>query len=183
MPDPSTTPWQLFAVNLDGSGRTQLTHEPAGVGPYAHFEWSADASRIAYVPNTPQSPLIVADLGLVGGELAVVGQTSVPVPAGQRYILDVAWANTRDQIVLAASTPVAQGGNNDLWLVDLVSPSSPLRLTSTADDERMPTFSRDDSRICFWNYGSAGGTYSIPAAGGSRTLVNSKAQNAYYRRR
>ena len=179
-PASSTVP-QLFVVNLDGSGRTQLTAEPAGVMPTCSYEWSGDATRIAYATrDSMYSPLVVADLGVSAGQLAIVGQTLVPQPPGQAGTWAIGWANTADQLVLAAQRPMAEGANQNLWRIDLWDPQNPVRLTDTANQEMVPTFSGDDSRVLFWNY--TGGTWTLTANGGTEVLVNVKAQTPYHRR-
>lgn len=180
-PGPDGSPWQLFAVNLDGSGRTQLTNATfSGVRGPASYEWSRDATRVAYLAY---GGLFVADLGLVGGQLALTSVSTPPVPLPWANINGVAWANTGNGLVLAVGNP-AHGLNHDLWIVDLANPSTPLQITNTADDEMLPTFSRDDSRVYFWSYSAAGGTHTVPSSGaGTRTTIHTKAQSPYHRRR
>ena len=180
-PDPRSVPWQLFVVNLDGTGRTQLTNQSGlHLRSPASYEWSSDAGRIVYLAD--DGPVIVT-LGLSNGQLVITEQTLVPPPVEPNRLVSVGWANSSDQLVLTGQNP-AHGLNRDLWLVDPSFPLTALQITNTADDEALPTFSADDSRIYFWNYSSAApGTYSIPADGsGSRVLINAKAQNPYHRR-
>lgn len=176
-PAPGTTQRQLFAVNLDGSGRTQLT---SGTnlhlnGPAA-WEWSADATRIAYL--TESGPA-VAMLSVVGGQLAITSQSLLAVSAPHSRIVEIGWANAVDTLVVTIQDS-AWGLNRDLWLLDPAGVFLPVRVTNTSDDEMLPTFAANDTALVFGR--AAGGTCVQVISSGARALANSKAQSPYHRR-
>jgi Tol biopolymer transport system component len=139
--------WELWVVNTDGTARQRLTYTPGR--NLTSPEWSADATRIVVKSF---EGLIVFQLGVVSGQLAIVGEMSVTdVPGSPLHGVPLAfpaWANTLDLLVVSAVTPDSFG-NPDLWLIDPAAPEVPVRLTHTPLGERWATFSPDDTVIVF----------------------------------
>lgn len=171
-------PYDLFVVNLDGSGRTQLTNDTL---VESSPEWSPDATRIVFV----RTSMVLGQLGLVGGQLAISGTQDLtnvagsPLQAGTTLAF-CGWANTGDTLLVSAVTPDSNG-HFDLWSLTLQNPAQPLRLCNTAQaNERWATFSADDSRIFF--HGSKG-VMRMNDNGSGVTLVNRYGVRPNHRRR
>lgn len=165
--------FQLFTVNLDGTGRTQLTNTP-GVGMTDTFDWAPDATRVAYV--THADDLVVANLADVEGSLTIATQTTV---ASLWQCSGLAWSNSGN--VLAVTRAPGGAGDQHIWLLDLANPQASLvQLTTMSSYQIVPTFSSDDRRVFFR---ASGATWVVNTDGTSvPTKVTSKATFAHYRR-
>ena len=146
----------LFLVDVDGSGRVQLTntrglHE---LDP----TWSPLATRLAAqvfdLVNDPlgESPDIIQyDLGLTpGNKVTIVSATNLTAagPLSTGFVKSPGWAKTQDKI--AVQGRLAGEDFSDIWVIDLVDAANPVNLTRTpARSERDPSWSPDDSRIVF----------------------------------
>jgi Tol biopolymer transport system component len=148
---------EVFLVNLDGTGRLNLTNtrELDERSP----TWAPSAARLAAAPDkyTSQEPgveggIVVYDLGVgAGGTVTIVGQTNVTAvgPLSSAYsVFRPAWAKTHDKIAVV----LFQTGSSlrDIWVIDLATPASPTNITQTASvSENSPSWSPDDSRIAY----------------------------------
>ncbi len=154
---PDGSNWELYLMNLDGSGVVQLTNTPTlnEVVP----SWSPNANRLAAQAYALTASalgnydIVVYDLGLGAGGITVVGSTNLTdeagVPGGALnpcHVYWPAWAKTRDQLALSGRC----GNQQDIWVIDLLNPAGPANLTQTPDGaETFPSWSPDDSRIVF----------------------------------
>jgi len=174
-------PRNLFVVNLDGTGRLQLTND---VADESYAEWSYDATRIVFVKGTMQ----VAQLGLVNGQLAIASTTSISDLPGSPLLAATSlafcgWANTGNVLLVSAVTPDS-GGRFDLWMLSLPNPGQPVRLTNTTRyDERWATFSPDDSRIYYHHNSNKTGIMVMNSNGSGATVVNRNGWRPNHRRR
>lgn len=180
---PAPAEFQLYVINIDGTGRQQLTADPAGVAPANEVEWSPDATRIVFRERT--GSLQVGQLAVVGGQLALSSRINLidgpghPLAQATR-LSGVGWANTADVVVVSAET-ADSGGRLDLWLLPLSSLGTAVRLTATTGaDERNATFSPDDTRIYYHH--SSNGTQVMRSDGVVLGVVNRAASTPYHRR-
>jgi Tol biopolymer transport system component len=129
---------ELFIVSLDGTDKTRLTVNTE----YEEFaSWSPDAGKL--VVN-----LIEPDGDRYGIYDLATGVYTLHQHAGPllgRRMTTPEWAQTQaDKIVWAGIS------SGDIWVVDLDTPASPLRLTDTGKiTEGSPGWSPDDSKIVF----------------------------------
>lgn len=156
----------VFVVNLDGTGRLNLTNSP---GAY-EFDaaWAGDGTRLVV---TRELELVVLQLGLVGGSVAVVGET--PLLATSAYPLAFpCWASTSDRVAFSALV----SGRFRIHTLDTANPSSvPALLTpGSTGDERWATYSPDDSRLAFHRSGTNGGIFVINSNGTGQIRINAK---------
>lgn len=139
----------VYVVGIDGTGLQRLLTTPARTEQYP--AWSAAGDMISV--DTGLGGIVILDLGLdAAGQLVVESEAPVTeVPGSPLEGSDAtfsAWAH--DQPWIAVTTITADSrGNPDLWLVDLRSPTTPLRLTNTRGAERWPGFSPDDASLVF----------------------------------
>ncbi len=169
---------QLYSVNIDGSGRQQLTFEPAGIGRYGVgdicFEWSSDGSQVMYQVD---DQLVIGDLADVGGTLFIAQRTVAAVlPSGGSF---GAWSNDGSRAAFHMYLP---GGSNHIWLLDLTQPQLlPVQLTYTSNGyEVIPTFSDDDQQVFFSLWNSTGVMNTDGT--GIPTKISGKMRNATFRR-
>jgi len=143
----------IFLVNTDGSGKIQLTHTPDL--HESDRTWNPTATRLAVIRGsyTVTEQVWILDLGLdandqivVSNETCITCDPAHPLHDTEKEDLD--WAKTdHDLIVLSAKWT---GIPRDLWILDLLNPGAPIRVTDTPDDgEWEPTWSSDDSEIAF----------------------------------
>ena len=169
----------IFIVNLDGSGLTQLTNTQ----DIKEWEvcWSPMADRIAvraynYVINNGLGNLPVYAVNYGPGGFTATLLIDLMQVAGSPLKGDFsspAWANTQDKIAVSARlTPGA--GYYKIWVIDLADPANPVDLTPTPNTlSWRPSWSPDDSRIVFLqNYsGSAFGVWVINSDGSGATEI------------
>ncbi len=150
--EPDGTPegdhYDLFLVNIDGTGRVNLTNTPTlhELSP----TWSP-AGRLAADAGVTGG-ILVYNLGLTGqGEVTISGQTNItdtgPLSAAYR-VFRPAWSKTPDKIAVV----VFETGQSfrDIWVIDLGNPGTPSNVTLSPDvSENMPSWSPDDLQIAF----------------------------------
>jgi len=140
----------IFLVNLDGTGRINLTNTPDLEEHSA--TWDPTGTRLAIARTRRQ--VWVLTLGLdAGGEMTVVDEwhvtetMSMPLLTGGKR--DIQWARTQDKLVLGSDLD-GNPENHDLFIIDLLDPANPTQITFTEDIcEKRPTWSSDDSEIAF----------------------------------
>jgi len=166
----------IFIVNLDGSGLTQLTNTQ-DVKEW-DVTWSPTADRIAvnaynYVINNGLGnlPVYTVNYDAATGFTAkfLIDLMAVPGSPLKGDFSDPAWAKTEDKIAVGA--PLTPGaGYYKIWVIDLNDPANPVDLTPTPNTfSWRPSWSPDDSRIVFLqNYSrSAFGVWVINSDDGS----------------
>jgi hypothetical protein len=162
----------IFIVNLDGSGLTQLTNTQ----DVKEWEvcWSPMADRIAvraynYVINNGVGnlPVYAVSYDAATGFTAKVLIDLMAVPGSplKGDFSDAAWANTQDKI--AVSAPLTPGaGYYKIWVIDLEDAANPVDLTPTPNTfSWRPSWSPEDSQIVYLSSGD--GVWVINSADGS----------------
>ena len=146
----------IFLVNLDGTGRVNLTNTRELTE--GHPTWSPSATRLAAQPVRYSGTdvgvkvgILVYDLGVVGGSVTITGQTNVTAagPLSSAYtVFRPAWAKTQDKLAVV----VFETGSSlrDIWVIDLAVPANPTNITRTPSvSENMPSWSPNDTRIAY----------------------------------
>jgi dipeptidyl aminopeptidase/acylaminoacyl peptidase len=138
----TTDVFDLYLVNVDGSGLTRLTTGLKVMSP----TWSPDAERIAVKVAYPQR-ILVHDIGRVSGQLAITSTTDIttngPLDGNDIYVPD--WARTQDLIAVISQE---KGVNpNELWIIPLANPSGAYRVVEQAGQTL--SWSPDDSEILY----------------------------------
>ena len=132
--------WEVYVMNVDGSGQTRLTDNPAEEWLPA---WSPDGSRIAFVSNRDGDwGLYVMNIkdalqGTDGGEPGTLARN----PAGD---WDPTWSP--DGARIAFSSP--REGNWEIFVMNLDG-SGQANLTGHPANDWLPTWSPDGSHIAF----------------------------------
>lgn len=141
--------YDLFAVNLDGTGLVNLTNT-SDIGEF-NPSWNRWATRVACTGN---SELLIYDIGFVGGTLTATSQTNLSAVSSLHSTHRPDWARTSDRIVVVG-IPIDAQLTNELWIVDVANPANPVMITNTDDQmENMPTWSPDDSQIAYRRLGT-----------------------------
>lgn len=173
----------IFLVNLDGTGLVNVTNTPDA----SEFDpaWSPEADRLA-VDLAISGPwdVLVCDLGLVNGRLAVTGTLNLlsdtDVPGGPLNDPDVAdvvlrsWAKTQDLLVVQVYSATLNGSDQaDLWVIDLADPADPVNITNSPGrgEERGASFSPDDSAIAYYSRDNPRGIHVMPLDGSEASTV------------
>jgi Tol biopolymer transport system component len=131
--------YEIFTVNPDGSGLTQLTSTPDNV--MAH--WSADGARIVFASDrdTPADADGNSEIWIMNADGSGQNQityTTLPIENGFP-----AFSPDGSKIVFSREDP---GGEN-IWVMN-VDGSNPQPLTNTGKDTA-PVWSPDGSKIAF----------------------------------
>lgn len=152
----------IFVVNRDGTGLTQITHDPNLDDQPA---WSPDGTRIAFRSYRTGRDGDIWVMDVDGGN--PVNLTPDPLP-GVWDERRPAWSPDGSRIVFASNA----AGNVDLWTMG-PDGSNPLRLTSTMDLDTEPVWSPDGTTIAFRrsSTGSGSDLCLVPATGGETTLL------------
>jgi Tol biopolymer transport system component len=156
----------IFIVNLDGTGLTQLTNT-SSLNEW-DVCWSPTADRIAvqaynYAVNNGLAELDVYSVTYGTGAFTATFLTNLMGVPGSPLTGDFgdpAWAKTQDKIAVAAAVP-AGTGYYKIWVIDLADPANPTDITPFPNTfNQSPTWAPDDSKIAYLgNYLS--GPYSI----------------------
>jgi Tol biopolymer transport system component len=147
---PTGSAWDVFAMNPDGSGRTQVTDDG---GFAAAPSWSPGGTRIVYAsdegdPNRPECEMDVTcrrDLYAIGAD--GTGQTRLTTDPANDWQPD--WGPD-GRIVFVSDRPTVPDSfvfGGDLYLMN-EDGSALTRLTST-EGESQPRWSPDGSMIAF----------------------------------
>jgi len=147
----------IWAVNGDGTGLTQLTETPAP-GYDANPTWSSDG-RIAFVSDRSGLPQVyVMDAG---------GVTEIQITFDPCFHADPAWHPTENRILFAQLCPGSPSG----W--DLVSmtpvPGFASLVVATGDNELQPGWSPMGDGIVFTRYPAGGGDKQLFTAANDGT--------------
>jgi Tol biopolymer transport system component len=157
---------EIFVVNPDGSGVTDLTNDPADDRAPC---WSGDGAKIVFERDAGDG----FDIWVMNADGS--GQAQLTSDAGDERA--PCWSPDGTKIVF--ERPI-QGGK-DLWIMD-ASGANPTPLTS-GENDGAATWSPDGATIAFQRQLSSGGSFDIwrvPATGGLPTnLTNTATQNDF----
>jgi Tol biopolymer transport system component len=148
---------QIFTVNPDGSGLTQLTFDGSNGFP----GWSADGKKIVFQSNriTPTDTDGWWEIWVMNADGSGQTQiTSTPVSIENMY---PAFSPDGSKIVFVSNRPPST--TSDIWVMN-VDGSNPHQLTSTSDYEIYPVWSPDGTKIAFQRSGKI---FVMNAADGS----------------
>jgi len=147
----------LFLVNLDGSGLTNLTRT-CSTTQYSQYwpTWDSTATRLGIqvypcvVNGGCTSHLYVYNLGLVNGVVGITGSTDLTASGGTMgglWVFAPEWARTKDEIVFQGH-PISNFNDSAIWIVSLANPANPVELTATFNTGTgWPSWAPDDSKI------------------------------------
>lgn len=151
-------PSDLYLMNLDGSGITNITNTP-GEDEFCP-SWDPTAGRIvalvAHLDAEDSWDIVVYDVAY--SDLDGDGTFSFSATASMNLTesgplkganLDgPSWAKTGNKILVSALLPGESGWS--LWKIDLTNPADPERLSQDINANPFsPSFSEDDSRIVY----------------------------------
>jgi dipeptidyl aminopeptidase/acylaminoacyl peptidase len=141
----------LYVVNLDGSGLTNLTDSST---TERWPTWSPDADAIALLQQNPKT-VVVHSLGVDGTSLEITSSVDLTAsgPLAGANLNMPAWAKTQDQIAVYAGAADA----GDLWIIPVASPADAYLALSgdTSSAASTPSWSPDDSQILYGSFDAA----------------------------
>lgn len=161
----------IYVVNPDGTGKVQLTNTPDVWELYP--VWLSDG-RLAFDRWDIGHELVVCELGLVDGQIAIVSET-VADATGDHSELGAA----QTQATLAFNRVV--GSNARVLLLDALG-NMRLLTAGTTGDERRASFSPSDAKLSFWRGGRKGGIFTINADGTGERKISSKGYEPRWKR-
>jgi Tol biopolymer transport system component len=141
----SSYPGDLYVVNLDGTGLTNLTNSTG------HSEsapsWSPDADRIVVQQGQSDPYIVVHELDVVDGSLAIVASTNLTDagPLAGAGVGGATWAKTQD---LLSVSRVGPGGDYEIWIIPVSSPTTAY-VAFDGEWAVAMSWSPDDSQILF----------------------------------
>lgn len=134
-PDPQSDHADIWLMDLDGSHKRNLTHEPESDNWSP--AWSPDGSRIAFASTRDGGTLSLWTMAADGSDLRRVTEGHGEYPD---------WSPDGRWLVYAA--PPGSAGTYDLWIV-AAEGGEPRQLTSTPGTEFVPAWSPDGSSIAY----------------------------------
>lgn len=150
----------IWTMNADGSGRSQLTVDPAGdVNP----NWSPDGTRIAFQSNRGGS----ADIYVMKAD----GTGVVRLTTSDAGDFAPVWSPDGKQIAFASNA----AGSSDIYVMN-ADDTSITQLTDTTAVDRSPSWSPDGRRIVFaCNEADNWEIWTMSAEGTAQTNITSNA--------
>ena len=138
----------LFTVNLDGTGLVNLTNAPSSRN---NPSWAPGADRIAVLERNPRR-VVVYDLGLVGGDLAITARTDVTGALAGEPVNSPMWAKTKNEI--AVQVDASGGSTHGLWVIPVNAPANAYQVLAgdTSSASSAPSWSEDDSQILYGSW-------------------------------
>ena len=168
---------QVFTVNPDGSGLTQLT---TGPGWNLYPKWSPDGTKIVFERRVERKrgvPGQVAVMNAAGSGLTVLASTRADTypawsPDGKRIVFVSNLVKPRD----VSRAPIGEA-NRQLWTMH-PDGTNRRQITEDSDKHREPAWSPDGTKIVFehgtyTNDFSSGDIWVMAADGSNPTRVTS----------
>jgi Tol biopolymer transport system component len=155
---------EVFIINLNGTGMVRLTVNTGGSPIY----WSPAADRITFPaccdPETGNGGFVVCRINY---DPVTALFSLTPEHTCFEFGWGI-WANTQERIAVGRGDA---GGVNDIWIYELLNPSSSYQLTATPNNyEHDQSWSPDDSKILFVG-GPSGQLYVINSDGTGLTPI------------
>lgn len=129
--------WEIYVMNADGSGQTNLTNDPAMDGsPAGPPTWSADGSKIAFASDRDGN-IEVYVMNANGSGLTRLTNNGAAdgMPAWSPDGSKIAFVSTRD-------------GNLEIYVMN-ADGSNPQRLTNDPAGDYFPVWSPNGTKIAF----------------------------------
>jgi Tol biopolymer transport system component len=123
----------IYVMNPDGSGVTQLTFDPA---PDSYPEWSADGRRIVFESQRDGNPEIYRMNADGSGQMRLTNNTDIDGAA--------AWSPDGTQIVFVSQ----RDGNEEIYKMN-ANGLGQTRLTNHSGSDTQPAWSPDGTKIAF----------------------------------
>jgi Tol biopolymer transport system component len=169
-----TTNIEIYVMNADGTGQTNLTNEPAWDG---YPSWSPDGTKIAFQTDRDSSNgiVILANGPDLGHEIYVMnsdgsGQTNLTnSPESDRY---PTWSPATAKILFQSE----RDGNSEVYVMN-ANGSGQTRLTNNSAADTYPSWSPNGGKITFHsNRDGNSEIYAMNAGGTAQTRLTSDSE-------
>ena len=179
-------PSDIFVVNIDGTGLTNLTNDPEG--EETDPAWSPDGGRIAYTRTgctrgTNEGGVCVYVMNADGSNQTLLTPEdnypdcpdNAPGFAHRRHSAQPSWSPDGTRIAYAGywNTCRSSGGGGDIWVMNADGSGKRNLIDDTGTVDRQPSWSPDGALIAFVSdrvdnpSGPDADIFTVPAGGGS----------------
>ena len=177
VPDPSDSSEQtgesvddMWIVNVDGSGMTQLTTDSEGV---RDLVWSPDGQRIAFVSSRNGGRVDIWTSKVDGTDLQ-------QLTSSEAQDFDVSWSPDGSKIAFASGYSPDKEEDPEIWIMDSDG-SNKVQLTKGSESYEKPAWSPDGAMIAFSStrLGPLGDIWVMNADGSGKTRLTRTSHSSF----
>ena len=149
--DGATENFNIFAMNADGTGETQLTDNPAHDWMPS---WSPDGTKIVFASERDEA---AHDNEIYVMNADGTGQTRLTNNDGEDF--SPSWSPDGTKIVFSSDKD--SGGISDIYVIDATDGSGEINVSNSPVDDLVPSWSPDGTKIAYSSDFAGDGNWEI----------------------